>query len=608
MNSDNNLFTDKNNNQIIVIENNKERLLSSNEVIPGLTIEMSGKNNIIKIELPFAANDSFLKIRSDNVQVYLGSTRVFNKVDILIHHGENQYLKIGKDTTMHDDFISLTEDGKLIIGENNMFAGKVNIIHPDGHSVIDKNTNEILNRYTSPLVIGSNCWIGEGVLILKKANIPDYTIVAAQSVLCKCFHEKYTTIAGNPAKVVKKNVVWDIRTLLEREKTERRNKIMDKEMILEQNTKINTIKKVEKVFAENVIPITFSASNYFAPYLGVTIKSIVDKSDDSYNYDLVVFTKDMSDFNKQILTKLCEKSNFSIRFVNVKEIFDNLNLYTPAHITIETYFRLIIPKFMSNYNKILFLDSDLLICDDVKNLYNYDITGYAIAATEECLMSALVGINGQFVIDYMHERLKLKDVDKYFQAGVMLINIDYFNTNDCSSKLMNMVCNFNYNIVDQDAMNELLNDKCFWLPNEWNYPPLQKHMKAMKYLDNMSDFIRDKYLAVKQPKIIHFADFSKPWFDPSEDYAPLWWSVARNTPYYELILSNMIDKKFEKYNITNISFIKNVKKYRLNCLKYWKYKFFKNLMLRRQTREKYKYKQSLYKDKIRQVKNAFRTF
>lgn len=302
---------------------------------------------------------------------------------------------------------------------------------------------------------------------------------------------------------------------------------------------LNKIKELDIVFDKNVIPITFASSDYFAPYLGITLQSIIEKSDDNYNYDCVVFTKDMSEFNKNQLSEICDRPNFSIRFVNVKEIFKDLNLYAPGHITIETYFRLVIPLFMKKYSKILFLDSDLLILEDVKNLFNIDIKDCAIAATEECLMSALLGIFGKKAVKYMYETLKLKDHDKYFQAGVMIMNIDYFNEHNCSIKLMEMVSNFNYNIVDQDALNELLNDKCYWLPNEWNYPPLQKHMKDAKYLENMSDFIRAKYLAVKEPKILHFADREKPWFDPTEDFAAEWWVIARKSPFYEEIIRRM---------------------------------------------------------------------
>lgn len=365
---------------------------------------------------------------------------------------------------------------------------------------------------------------------------------------------------------------------------------------------MSKIQPIDIVFEKNTIPISFSSSDFFAPYLGVTIQSIIDKSSSDYNYDLVVFTKDMSDFNKQVLSSMCNLPNFSIRFINVKEIFDALNLYTPGHITIETYFRLIIPVFMKNYSKILFLDSDLLILEDVKNLYQIDLGDNAIGAAEECLMSALLGIHGDSAIDYMYDTLHLKNPDLYFQAGVMIMNIDYFNQHDCCKRLMNMVCNFNYNIVDQDAMNELLNDKCLWIPNEWNYPPLQKHMKKLKYIENMSDFIREKYLAVKHPKILHFADCEKPWWDPSEDYAPLWWAYAKKTPYYELIIKNMmnhsINEQLNQNNLlTNLKF-RAVNKYSFNCINYWKCKLLRNLTFGK-TREHYIEKKYRLKNLIR---------
>ena len=384
------------------------------------------------------------------------------------------------------------------------------------------------------------------------------------------------------------------------------------------NVNLKKIKPLEKVFQTNTIPAAFSSSDYFAPYLGITLQSIIEKSDPDYNYDFVVFTKDMSEFNQKVLSDICNRPNVSLRFVNVKEIFENLNLYTPKHITIETYFRLIIPVFMKSYNKILFLDSDLLILEDIKNLYNFDIKDYAVAATEECLMSALLGICGEYAVKYMYETLKLKNPDKYFQAGVMIFNIDYFNEHNCSEKLMEMVLNFNYNIVDQDALNELLNDKCFWLPNEWNYPPLQKHMKEMNYLENMSDFIREKYLAVKEPKILHFADCEKPWFDPTEDYATDWWFYARKSPYYEEIMRRMCLKGVPeppppplnpkmKRDLTqsHAETLKNVVQYKKNVLKYWKYKIFSNFVFGK-TKDRYRHKKYVYKQKIRSVKKYFK--
>ncbi len=354
-----------------------------------------------------------------------------------------------------------------------------------------------------------------------------------------------------------------------------------------------------------VIPIAFASSDFFVPYLAVTIQSIMDCASNNYHYEFVIFNKDITDNNKELLANMLknyDENNFSIRFVDVSKIFSNLQLYTPGHVSIETYFRLIIPQMMSAYPKILFLDCDLLIKEDVANLFNIDIGSNSIGATEECLMSALVGIYGKKVKKYMKERLGLKNIDKYFQAGVMILNISKFVKNHYSEELLKMVTNFDYDIVDQDAMNELFNGDVYWLENEWNYPPLQKHMKKADYIKNMSEYIRTKYLAVKNPKIIHFADREKPWFYPDELYASEWWSVARKTPYYELIIKNMINHSInEQLNqnnlLTNLKF-RAVNKYSFNCINYWKCKLLRNLTFGK-TREHYIEKKYRLKNLIR---------
>ena len=365
--------------------------------------------------------------------------------------------------------------------------------------------------------------------------------------------------------------------------------------------KIENITPLNTVFKDNFIPVTFSSSNYFAPYLGVTMKSIINKCDKNFNYDFVVFTKDMDDLNKKMLSKICDQKNISLRFINLSNIFDKLNLYTPGHVTIETYFRLVIPEYMKNYKKVLFLDSDLLVKDDIKELYEYDLANYALAACEECLMSALLGIHGDSAKKYMTEKLHLKDIDKYFQAGVMVLNIEQFNINNYCEKLLNMVNSYDYNIVDQDAMNELLDDKVLWLPNEWNFPPQQKHMKELKYIENMSKYIRHKYLSVKNPKVIHFADRGKPWFDPTEEFAQEWWELARQTPYYEEIVKRMcenaIKPNLEATNHHFSSVICDLEHWHKNVLSYWKYKVLRNFSFGK-TKEKYIQKKYIYKQKI----------
>lgn len=67
----------------------------------------------------------------------------------------------------------------------------------------------MLNHARS-IKIGNNVWCGYGVSILKNVHVADNCIIGCHSVVAKSFDTPYCAIAGNPAKVVKTNVEWEI--------------------------------------------------------------------------------------------------------------------------------------------------------------------------------------------------------------------------------------------------------------------------------------------------------------------------------------------------------------------------------------------------------------
>lgn len=101
----------------------------------------------------------------------------------------------------------------LTIGKGCMFSGEVAIWTTDGHTIMDASTNEVINRAKNGIVIGNHCWIGHKVTILKNTILPDNTIVGAKSCVSGHFSEPNTIIVGNPAKVIKRNVIWDRKPL-----------------------------------------------------------------------------------------------------------------------------------------------------------------------------------------------------------------------------------------------------------------------------------------------------------------------------------------------------------------------------------------------------------
>lgn len=93
----------------------------------------------------------------------------------------------------------------LKIGNDCMISWGCQFLDEDFHKLEYENKNEIK---TKSIVIGNHIWIGCNSFIYKGVNISDGCIVAANSVVKSSFTEKNVLIAGNPAEIVKHNIIW----------------------------------------------------------------------------------------------------------------------------------------------------------------------------------------------------------------------------------------------------------------------------------------------------------------------------------------------------------------------------------------------------------------
>lgn len=87
------------------------------------------------------------------------------------------------------------------------------------------------------------------------------------------------------------------------------------------------------------------------------------------------------------------KQNISIRFIRVCEYFDARKLFVDQHLSVETYYRLIIPEIMPDYHKILYLDCDMVADHDVAELYDLDLKGAVIGAAKDIDVAGQLNLN-----------------------------------------------------------------------------------------------------------------------------------------------------------------------------------------------------------------------
>ena len=78
----------------------------------------------------------------------------------------------------------------------------------DVHNIYDRKTKELLNLPGGSINIGEHCWIGQNAYIGKNVRLPNNCIIGAFAVVTKSFNEEYCAIAGNPAKIIRRDVEW----------------------------------------------------------------------------------------------------------------------------------------------------------------------------------------------------------------------------------------------------------------------------------------------------------------------------------------------------------------------------------------------------------------
>lgn len=306
--------------------------------------------------------------------------------------------------------------------------------------------------------------------------------------------------------------------------------------------------KLTPVAKENNVGIVLAANNYYVPYISTLIHSIANNSSEKYTYDINIFHRDITTESMKLLTgEFAERKNFRIRFYDVSSRYEEYkNLFTRGHFAIETYFRLFIQDIMTSYHKVLYLDGDMMINADVAELYQTDVHGYLLAACPDPDTAGLYNGFEPQKKDYMDNVLKIEKPYEYFQAGVILFNLDEMRKTLDVKSLLKFASSYEWELLDQDVLNFIAQGKTKLIDMSWNVMYDWRRIRLTKIVALAPVALYDAYVeAHKNPKIVHYAGPEKPWQDPECDFATLYWQTARQSVFYEQIIARMGDWRIQ---------------------------------------------------------------
>lgn len=293
--------------------------------------------------------------------------------------------------------------------------------------------------------------------------------------------------------------------------------------------------------APDEIPIVLAANDYYSPIIASCLRSIVAHMSAEHIYHIVIFHTDITDENKKkIMMSIPDVKNMKVDFLNIGRYVDGYNLCGRMHITVETYYRFLILDIMKQYQKVLYLDCDLIVRADLAELYDVDLKKNLLGAVRDPDFTGQLNIPGFDTMEYCVETMKMRNPYDYFQAGVLVLNIVEMRKITTVEKLLDIAEQNLYRYSDQDILNILCEGRVTYLDMAWNHIHDCNRERIKNTVEWAPAQIRDAYMeARKAPKIIHYAGFVKPWISPREEFSEDFWAAARETVFYELLIYRM---------------------------------------------------------------------
>ena len=264
-----------------------------------------------------------------------------------------------------------------------------------------------------------------------------------------------------------------------------------------------------------VIPIFFAIDDGYMPFLAVALESLIENSSKKYYYSIKVLYTKISEENKKKINKY-KRENVNIEFVDLNYYIEKVKdkLYTRDYYTNTTYFRLFIANLYPQYNKAIYLDSDIVVLGDIAELYNQDMGDNLIAAAPDDVIQTI-----KVFQEYAEKVVGVADYRNYFNAGILLMNLDEFRKFDFQNKFLYLLETIKFTVAqDQDYLNRLCKGKVKIIDKAWDTMP-----------------IGNETLEEKDVKIVHYNLADKPWHYDNIKYKEYFWKYAKKTEYYNEI-------------------------------------------------------------------------
>jgi len=285
------------------------------------------------------------------------------------------------------------------------------------------------------------------------------------------------------------------------------------------------------------IPIAFCFDQNWELPAGVCLTSLLVNAHTDTFYDIFILHSDKSDFSESKIHELpIRYENCRITFRCVGKEFENA--FEIRGITIATYYRLLIPEIVPEYDKIIYSDVDVIFRKDLARIFETtDLTDFYLAGVVDPSPDAL----------RYHKHIRSLNLlpEEYVYAGNIILNSRLLREDGVVQKFIREVNHSKYDCQDMDIINIVCKGKIKKIAPEFCLSMAVRECAV--YQKKQSIYTQDELELSLKEGIVHYTG-PKPWIKYCPDF-DIWWEYYRKSIFFnQKYYFDFFNRKMDEYD------------------------------------------------------------
>lgn len=165
-----------------------------------IIFDTAGCNYLVECTIRIFGNNNCVRIEGDK--------NLLTEAEIWMEDNDNEFIMGGRNAICGKTHIAITEGKKIEFGDDNLLSAQITLRTGDSHSILAADTGQRINPGES-IAIANHVWIGNGATLLKGVRIGNDCVIGTNAVVTKSPDETNVILGGNPARIIKRNIMWD---------------------------------------------------------------------------------------------------------------------------------------------------------------------------------------------------------------------------------------------------------------------------------------------------------------------------------------------------------------------------------------------------------------